>query len=79
MFIISVYIRHHITFPSIIWRALCVMDVGTAQLTVGCMTKVVQKCVCFAKINRSAIQLFEAAKMADFYVTINFISIIILL
>ena len=55
MFIISVYIMHCITFPSIIWHALHVMDAGTAQPTVGCMTKVVQKCVCFAKISRLAI------------------------
>ena len=55
------------------------MDAGTAYLTVGHMTKVIQKCVCFAKISRSAIQPFEAAELADFYVTISFNSIIILL
>ena len=61
-------------------QPLCVMGAGTAwQLTVGWLPKVIQKCVSFVKISRSAIRLFEGSQLADFYVTVNFICIIVLL
>ena len=41
MFIKSVYIMHCITFPSIIWHILGMMDALTAWPTVGHMTKVI--------------------------------------
>ena len=53
--VISVFVKHCIAFTFVIWGALCVMDAGTAQLTVSHMIKVVQKCVCFMKISRSAV------------------------
>ena len=33
--VISVFVTHHIAFTFVIWHTLCVMDAGTAQLTVG--------------------------------------------
>ena len=50
---------YHITFPFFFLHALCVMDAGTAQPTVGHVIKVVQKCVFFMKISRSSIQILR--------------------
>ena len=38
---ISVFVTHCIALTFVIWCTLCVMDAGTAQLTVGHMIKVI--------------------------------------
>ena len=77
--VISVAVMHCFAFTFVMWHILCVMDAGTAQPTVSLTIKVIRKCVYFMKLNRSAVQLFKAANLADFYVTINFILVIVLL
>ena len=64
--VISAYIMHRIAFPFVIWHALCVINAGTAWLTVSQPVKVVQKCVYFTKISGSAIQLLKAADWQTF-------------
>ena len=56
--VVNVFVMHCITFPFVIWHTLCVMDAGTAQLTVSQLVIVVQNCVYLMRISRSAIQHF---------------------